>query len=220
MKVCTDACVFGAWVAENIEVLDIDKILDIGSGTGLLSLMLAQKTVSQIDAIEIDAGAAQQSAENFAASKWSERIKTIHTALQEFSPEYGYDCIVCNPPFYENDLRSDDQIVNAARHDTTMKLEELMLFISQQLSVSGRAFILIPSQRTKYAEETAAKYDLFILKKLLMKQSTKHGYFRTVLMLTKSQAETPLIEELSIRNNEQHYTDRFVELLGDYYLKL
>lgn len=220
MKVCTDACVFGAWVAENIEGLDIDKILDIGSGTGLLSLMLAQKTVSQIDAIEIDAGAAQQSAENFAASKWNERIKTIHTALQEFSPEYGYDCIVCNPPFYENDLRSDDQLVNAARHDTTMKLEELMLFISKQLSFSGRAFILIPSQRTKYAEETAAKYDLFIPKKLSMKQSTKHGYFRTVLILTKSLAETPLIEELSIRNNEQHYTDRFVELLGDYYLKL
>ena len=220
MKVCTDACVFGAWVAEDIRDRQVERILDIGAGTGLLTLMLAQKTTAAIDAIEIDQAASEQAAGNIAASNWADRIKLMNISLQEFKSIYHYDCIICNPPFYEKDLRSDDESINAARHDTTLKLEELMLFISLYLSNSGKAYVLIPWHRTGYAMETAVKQGLFVQKKMLMKQSVKHGYFRTVLVLSKNTKATHETEEISIRDFEQEYTDRFVELLKDYYLRL
>lgn len=220
MKVCTDACVFGAWVAEDTQDRQVERILDIGAGTGLLTLMLAQKTTAAIDAIEIDQAASEQAAGNIAASNWADRIKLMNISLQEFKSIYHYDCIICNPPFYEKDLRSDDESINAARHDTTLKLEELMLFISLYLSNSGKAYVLIPWHRTSYAMETAVKQGLFVQKKMLMKQSVKPGYFRTVLVLSKNTKATHETEEISIRDFEQEYTDRFVELLKDYYLRL
>jgi tRNA1Val (adenine37-N6)-methyltransferase len=119
MKVTTDACLFGAWVAKEInnEKILINNYLDIGTGTGLLSLMIAQKNSSvKIDSIEIDKEAAEQALENVNASSWKERINVIHADAKDFAFTKKYDLIVSNPPFYENELKSPDEKKNMAHH--------------------------------------------------------------------------------------------------------
>ena len=110
MKVTTDGCLFGAWIAENMkkESLLYNHCLDIGTGTGLLTLMLAQENEIAIDAIEIDKDAFEQAVENVTASPWSGRIQVVHADVREFESENQYDVIISNPPFYERELKSDD----------------------------------------------------------------------------------------------------------------
>ena len=114
MKVCTDSCLFGAWVAKNIQNITLEKVLDIGAGTGLLSLMLAQQKDCNIDAIEIDQNASEQAKENIQSTHWKNNIKIINQSLLEFKSDYEYDFIFSNPPFFEDDLLSDDNKKNQA----------------------------------------------------------------------------------------------------------
>jgi len=118
MKVTTDSCVFGAWVAGDMarEERKITTALDIGSGTGLLSLMIAQKNDLDIDAVEIDKEASLQSQENIAASPWKDRIQVENEDARQFRGVSKYDCIVSNPPFYENELTSERKTKNIAHH--------------------------------------------------------------------------------------------------------
>ena len=109
MKVTTDSCVFGAWAAKQIKQLEEKpgKVLDIGCGTGLLSLMIAQINKTTIDAVEIEENAFQQANENISNSPWHDLIQTHHADILNFQPEVKYDCIITNPPFYENELKLD-----------------------------------------------------------------------------------------------------------------
>ena len=219
MKVCTDACLLGAWTADKMQGLTVKNVLDIGCGTGLLSLMLAQKVNTAIDAIEINQDASMQAAENISNSTWQENIKIIHSSLQNFISQKKYDLIICNPPFYEDDLRSDDENKNAAKHDTSLRLEELILFVKGHLNDAGYFTLLLPFHRTAYLEKMANGSGLFVAEKLLIKQSTHHEYFRTILLLTKNETAT-VSNELMIHDAERNYTPAFEVLLKDYYLKL
>src|SRR5688572_17826532 len=122
MKVCTDACIFGAYAANIISnsASQILKCLDIGTGTGLLSLMIAQKTRAIIDAIEIEEDAFIQAKENFSNSPWRQRLRAVHTDAKHLSTWVKYDFIVSNPPFYQNDLVSPLKTKNVAKHDTSL----------------------------------------------------------------------------------------------------
>ena len=220
MKVCTDACLFGAWVADELKDVIVQNILDIGSGTGLLSLMLAQKINAQIEAIEINNAAALQSAENILASPWHQNIKLINRSVQDFIPEKKYDLIISNPPFYEDDLRSPDENKNAAKHDTTFRLEELISISGKYLTDQGTLALLLPFHRADYLEKITKDHKLFIQKKLLVKHSTKHHYFRAMFLLSKNETGDNILNELIIHDNERNYTAAFEYLLKDYYLKL
>ena len=130
MKICTDACLFGAWLAaKNDNGL---KMLDIGSGTGLLSLMLAQKTTAAIDAVEIDEAAYTQTVENFAVSPWKDRLQVFHRSIQEYTAAFireastPYDLIFSNPPFFENHLKSSDPKRNLALHRETLNVADIL----------------------------------------------------------------------------------------------
>jgi tRNA1Val (adenine37-N6)-methyltransferase len=220
MKVCTDACLFGAWVASLIEQDEsIQEILDIGTGTGLLSLMLAQKTGASIDAVEINEAAALQAKENFNNAPWKERLKLIPQAIENFEPGKRYDLIISNPPFFEDDLKSMDAAKNAAKHDTTLTLDELLIHIQRLLNENGKAAVLIPWHRTDQVEKSIKKNGFSIPYKMLVKQSVNHGYFRSMLFFTNHSSEV-FTKEIFIHDTERRYSDAFTELLRKYYLNL
>src|SRR5690242_10504161 len=178
MKVCTDACLFGAFAA-NCLPITAHRLLDIGTGTGLLALMLAQKNENvKIDAVEIDEAAAQQAKENFDNSPWEERLNVYHTSIQQFinSTQNKYDVIICNPPFFENDLKSENKQRNLALHSDALSLEELVSVVDELLKEEGNFFCLLPYHRTKYFEELLLKYKLCVKEKVFIKQTPKHNY--------------------------------------------
>ncbi len=222
MKVCTDACLFGAWIAGKITLpnLPVNNILDIGCGTGLLSLMIAQKITATTDAIEIDESASTQAAENVATSPWHKNINVKNITMQQFVANKQFDLIICNPPFFEDDLKSSDEDKNAAKHDTTLKFVELIPFIKNNLVENGHAAVLIPYQRTNYFATIAKQHQLFIAETLFVKQSPSHPYFRSILWLTRKETRHVEVNELIIHDEQRNYTDGFTALLKDYYLKL
>ena len=219
MKVCTDACLFGAWVAKMFTGQHL-SILDVGSGTGLLSLMLAQKTEGSIHAVEIDNNAAEEAASNFAASGWSDRLKVFPTGIQEFFPECVYDLIICNPPFYEGDLKSPDQNRNTALHSEFLSLEELLVNIQRLIPIGGHVAILIAERRGDEFESLCQRFSLYITEKVLVRQSPQHSPFRRMYLLesgTRGQLQT---SEIGIKEQDNNYSNAFRALLEDYYLNL
>ncbi|MBC7934593.1 MAG: methyltransferase [Rhizobacter sp.] len=220
MKVCTDACLFGAWVADKIKGNEsIKNVLDIGTGTGLLSLMLAQKHDATITAVEMNSNAAKQATDNFNNTPWNVRLNVVQSNILDFESDKKYDCIISNPPFFEADLKSDNQSKNAAKHDTTLTLGELMLQIKRLLKEDGVGCVLIPFHRTSYLEDLIKDNGFFINDKMLVKQSVDHGYFRTMIIFSGKPAAI-ISEELYIHDDQRQYSEGFITLLKDYYLKL
>lgn len=221
MKVCTDACLFGAYVAEviNQENISCNSILDIGTGTGLLSLMLAQKTAAPIDAAEIDTAAFEQAGNNFKQSPWKEKLHIFNGDITTFTPGKKYDCIISNPPFFESDLKSVDENKNAAKHDTKLTLQQLLSVAKELLNETGLFAVLLPYHRINHCIEAAEKMQLYCSQKALVKQTTKHNYFRGILVFSKQQ-KTLNEETITIKNEDGNYNDRFAFLLKYYYLYL
>lgn len=219
MKVCTDACLFGAWAADSLQNNPVENILDIGTGTGLLSLLLAQKTAAIIDAVEIDADAFAQAKENFLLSHWKERLHIINTDITSFNADKKYDCIISNPPFFEDDLKSPQQNKNAAKHDTTLTLPILLQQVKLLLKEEGCFAVLLPYHRVDYFINEALQHNLFCNEKVLVKQTPKHSYFRGMLLFSTNKTATA-IKEISIKDNTGNYTPQFIALLKDYYLYL
>ena len=173
MKVCTDACIFGAWIAEKISgsMLPVASCLDVGSGTGLLSLMFAQKNPDVvIDAVEIEKNACEQAKENFSNSKWNNHLKIFYTDAKDFVAQRKYDLIISNPPFYENELLSNEKNKNIAKHDEGLMLKDLITIIKKHLAATGYFAILLPWHRIKYFEDLAEESNLFLQQKLLIRQ--------------------------------------------------
>lgn len=224
MKVTTDACLFGAWVAHQLknEKTELSTALDIGTGSGLLSLMLAQKTNLQIDTIEIDNEALQQAENNIAASAWKERITSFPGDARNFEFKKKYDVIFSNPPFYENELRSDDPKRNIALHGSELSFDDLLRLIEYNLSPEGFFFLLLPYKRKDEIRPLFKDHDLDLLHITFVRQSVTHDYFRIMLkgkIKTKKHSEF-FFDELSIWDEKKQYTQPFRNLLRDYYLYL
>lgn len=219
MKVCTDACLFGAYVADQVKTKAAHNILDIGTGTGLLSLMLAQRITALIDAVEIDKEASQQAKENFERSPWKERFTVFNTDALKFAAGKKYDCIISNPPFFENDLKSSDNNKNNAKHDTSLTLGQLLDVVNIHLTGDGIFAVLLPYHRVNFIIDAALKKGFHLNKKVLVKQTEKHDLFRGILIFSRHQALTT-DELIAIKTADEKYTVRFAELLKDYYLYL
>ena len=217
LKVCTDACLFGAWVAAHVKDDAPSSILDIGTGTGLLSLLLAQKNpAAQIDAVEIDAAAAAQASSNALATVWN--IKVHNSAIENFSGA-RYQHIISNPPFFSNDLKSDDALRNTAMHSTTLTLQTLFTCVDDLLEPTGSFSVLIPYARATELEKLAAQFGLTIFKKALVQQTPAHDPFRAMYILSSAVTSPDAVEQIIIKENEQ-YTAGFTAYLKDYYLFL
>lgn len=244
MKVTTDGCLFGAWVAERERSLKSKvrdqqsepdsyrvkseketpvTILDIGTGTGLLSLMLAQSNPnSLIDAIEIDKDAFEQATGNIDASSWASQLTTHHGNVKEFSFSKHYDVIISNPPFYEKELKSGSRKKNTAHHDEGLILDDLLGLTKKNLKQEGKFYMLLPYKRNEEIEAACQKNGLVVLHKTLVKQSAVHGFFRVMVTGTHADHTTKTFtaDEIAIRDEKQEYTEEFKSLLKDYYLYL
>jgi tRNA1Val (adenine37-N6)-methyltransferase len=217
MKVCTDSCVFGAWTAGKIK--GSRRILDVGTGTGLLTLMLAQKNQAQYDAIELDPEASGQATENISASPWSANIVLINADVRQYLFSHLYDFIIVNPPFFESDLHSPSAKKNKAKHEESLTLEELIFILRRLLNPRGAFSILLPFHRTGYFEKLASDNGMFLQEKLLIRQTPSHGPFRSVLLFASTAPDFVPVHELTIRDEEGKETAELGELLRDYYLR-
>jgi tRNA1Val (adenine37-N6)-methyltransferase len=222
MKVTTDACLFGAWCAAELtkDSKKVHRILDIGAGTGLLSLMLAQKIGAAIDAVELDTDAAEQASENFAASPWSHRLQVMQGNILTTPLAHTYDCIISNPPFYEKELQSVDALRNLAHHSQQLKLDDLLTFIQQNLTEDGSFYLLLPYKRKEEASQLITKNGLHVASEVHVHQSEKHVPFRWMIKGTKKEVQQPTFTEIKITSSNNQYTEPFITLLKDYYLYL
>ena len=218
MKVSTDACILGAWFATKVPTRS--SILDMGSGTGLLMMMLAQKTEAKINGIEIDLPSFLQSAENIRQNNWGERLSVFLGDARTASFPVKYDFIICNPPFFENDLLSVKQEEKVAKHSIFLTLNELIMAIDVNLQWSGSFGILLPYHRWEYFNEIATAKGFHLTEKLFVKQTAGHTYFRTILHFSRGKENFVPPFELIIKRQDGTYTAEFAELLKDYYLQL
>lgn len=224
MKVSTDACVFGAY----IPIHDAQTILDIGTGTGLLALMLAQKVANytqnfSITAIEIDEIAAQQAKENIENSKWKNQIRVIQQSIQDytkFGTAIGYDWIVCNPPFFVNSTLPPNTKQALAHHHTALSFEELWQVVEKLLAETGKFAVILPISESKIFTELGTQYGFSVSRQLFLQDSAKHKPHRIISIYNKNSKEQYIEEKLICKDENGQYTTEFVKLLQGYYLHL
>lgn len=233
MKICTDACIFGGYV----DILESKSILDIGTGTGLLSLMLAQRTdKTKITAIEIEQNAFLAAKENFSTSIYTDRLSIFHSSIQDFSAssDFTFDHIISNPPFFLHQSKTENKSKNLALHSEALSFDELLNSINKLLSENGKCDILLPAFEMDIFIKKAEKYNLFPQKKLLIYTRKEQRIFRVITRFERINFEeneenekNKIIETDFIiykskneKNSELNrgYTEEFVELLRDFYL--
>jgi tRNA1Val (adenine37-N6)-methyltransferase len=222
MKVCTDACLQGAFTARYMldHAIPVHRVLDIGAGTGLLSLMLAQQLrEAEITGIELDEAAAGQASGNISAAPWGNRMKIIKGDAKELTLPHHYDLIITNPPFYEGDLKSPDQLRNQAMHTTTLNYQELLSVINIHLTPSGVFSVLLPFRPFADFQAQAAQMGFFAMKVMHVQQTVKHDRFRTIAIFSRQQQGYEE-ETISIKGEGNEYTSHFTALLQPYYLYL
>lgn len=218
MKVCTDACILGAWFAAKVP--DYSSILDIGSGTGLLMMMLAQKSSSEIHGIETDLSSYKQLKENISQNKWKERLKVFPGDARTYAFPLKYDFIISNPPFFERDLPSLTEEEQIAKHSKMLTLDDLIPTIHQNLEPHGAFGVLLPYHRYLYFEKIAEMNGYYPIEKLFIRQSPSHDRFRVIMHYSSNKEKFVPDFELIIQHEDGGYTEEFVELMRDYYLYL
>lgn len=217
MKVGTDAVLLGAWVFPN----GSKQILDIGTGTGVVALMLAQKTEAHIDAIDIDKNAFNQASENVSESKFSNQISVIHSSLQDYSKiaSKKYNLIVTNPPYFEQSLKSIDEQRSFARHADVLPFEELIEGVIKLLDVKGKFCVILPTLEAEKFRALAQKKGLFLSKLLRVKSKVNKDTDKRHLMQFEFTPTEFSEKTIAIELDERHhYTDDYKQLTKDYYL--
>lgn len=222
MKVCTDACLFGAYISsrEKNTTNNETNMLDIGTGTGLLSLMMAQKLSGNIDAVEIDEAAYKQASENFKKSTWKTRLSVFHADITKFALSKKYDLIVSNPPFFNNSLKSNIKQRNIAKHTTFLSYAGLVSVVCSHLANNGRFYVLLPYAAFEVFEKNAAENQLAMIRKTDIRPKASSECFRTIGVFTNAAVDTVTSALISIKDSNNEYTSAFVQLLKDYYLYL
>ncbi len=218
MKVSTDACIQGAWTPVADSVKDV---LDIGAGTGLLSLMLAQRDSNiHIDAIELDTDAAIQAKENVSASPWADRVEVMQGDVTAYQFTKQYDMVICNPPFFNNSLLGDNVQRNSVRHTISLSYDALLSVIEKVLMPTGYAAILLPSAEHEVWQQLLKKNGWGITKLLEVHPKASSGYNRIISLCSKQPMTKTEIEKLQIYKQGGGYTEAFTQLLQHFYLKL
>jgi tRNA1Val (adenine37-N6)-methyltransferase len=220
MKIGTDGVLLGAWTPITNNPF---SILDIGTGTGIIALMLAQRSnAEQIDALEIDEDAYEQATDNFENSPWSDRLFCYHAGLDEFveEPEDEYDVIVSNPPFYTEDYKTENEQRDIARFADAMPFEELIEAADLLLSENGIFSVIIPYKEEESFLAIANEYELYPLKITRVKGTPTTEIKRSLLAFTRKETTVFQIDELIIETARHVYTPEYIALTKDFYVKM
>ncbi|WP_045471226.1 tRNA1(Val) (adenine(37)-N6)-methyltransferase [Winogradskyella sp. PG-2] len=219
MKVGTDGVLLGAWTSIKNNPF---SILDIGAGTGILSLMLAQRSQAQtIESIEIDEGAYEQCSENFENSPWSDRLFCFHASLLEYVEEVDdqFDLIICNPPFYSEDFKSKNVARDLARFNDAMPFKHLIYAVAHLLSDNGIFSVVIPFKEEQNFINLASKIGLFLNRSLHVRGNPDSKIKRSLLEFSYKNTKVEN-NELIIETARHQYTEDYVNLAKDFYLKM
>ncbi|MDX6181205.1 methyltransferase [Flavobacterium sp. Fl-77] len=220
MKVGTDGVLLGAWAPVHHQPF---SVLDIGAGTGIIALMIAQRThAEQIDALEIDEEAYEQAVENFENSPWGDRLFCFHAGLDEFiaEPEDEYDLIVSNPPFYSEDFKTENEQRDLARFQDAMPFEELVEAADLLLSENGIFAVILPFKEEENFIALAKEFELYPLKITRVKGNLTSPVKRSLLAFGRDDIQEIEIDELTIETERHIYTPEYIELTKDFYLKM
>ena len=220
MKIGTDGVLLGAWspIPDHC-----DSVLDIGTGTGIIALMIAQRSnANQIDALEIDENAYEQASENFENSPWDDRLFCFHAGLDELidEPEDEYDLIISNPPFYTENYKTEDEQRDLARFEDAMPFEMLLEAADLLLSENGIFSVIIPFKEEEHFLTLAKEYELFPIKITRVKGTPTSELKRSLLAFQRSEISEVEINELIIEIERHIYTEEYSTLTKDFYLKM
>lgn len=218
MKIGTDGVLLGCWAP----VDNVYSVLDIGAGTGVISLIIAQRSTAEtIDAVEIDEDAYEQTVENFERSPWGDRLFCYHASFQEFFTEIDdkYDLIISNPPFYTENYKTDDKKRDLARFEDALPFEHLLYGSSKLLSDTGRLVIILPYKSEEETITVAEQFHLYPQKITRVKGSYDAETKRSLIVLGFGRKEI-IYDELVIEITRHQYTDEYIKLTKDFYLNM
>jgi len=214
-KVGTDGVLLGAYA----DLTRVTNILDIGSGTGLLSIMLAQRCEAMITAIEPDHDSFIQSCENVNLVEWQNRIKIINSALQNFNSENEkFDLIVTNPPYFCDSLKSPDPRKSAARHNDSLTSGEILTDVKRLLKEDGRLQLIMPYVEGNVFIADASRYGFYCNNILKIRPLPESEIRRLILTFTRTK-KIPVEKFLTIEHGRHQFTDDYINLTKDFYLK-
>lgn len=219
MKIGTDGVLLGAWASLNHFP---NSILDIGTGTGVIALQLAQRSSAElVDALEIDDDAYEQAMSNFETSPWGDRLFCYHAGFNEFTKEIDdkYELIVSNPPFYSENYKSNNKKRDMARFEDALPFEHLLAGSAKLLSKNGKACFIIPFAEEKKFLQLANQVHLYPNLITRVKGTPLSEIKRSLLELSFTDCHTR-VEELIIETSRHQYTDEYIELTKDFYLKM
>lgn len=218
MKVGTDGALLGAWAPIGAS----QKILDVGTGTGMIALMIAQRGSAAIDAIDIDADACLQARENTALSPFNGRINVYHTPLSEYSPPHEglYDLIVSNPPYFADSLKCPDRKRNTARHTDTLPLPDLLRDCRKLLAPNGRIALVLPYDQRENVLSACLENALYLSEEVEVIPVEGAKPKRWLVELSIEPVNSPLLSQLTLETRERRYTEEFTALVKDFYLKI
>ena len=218
MKIGTDAILLGAWADPG----NAKSILEIGTGCGVIPLMLAQKSEADITAIDIDPDSIVQAESNFMNSPWQDRIKAMNISLQEFSsiPEKKYDIILTNPPFFIDSLKSPDDRKNMAKHSSDLSQRDLIKGIVHLLNPDGNFLVILPATESLKFSGLAAASGLSIQSELKIRPKAGLHVNRILSRFGFRKVAQPIVEELVIRNADNSFTRDYIDFTNEYHTSL
>ncbi|MBN2615091.1 MAG: methyltransferase [Bacteroidales bacterium] len=214
MKVGTDAVLLGIWT----ELSNVKTVLDVGSGSGILSLLLASRAALHIDAVELDEDSCQEASRNFAEAKFTSELKVLHSDFNSFAQiaEKKYDLIISNPPFFINNQRSEKESRRQARHTDTLTYEQLISGAMRLLSPEGKISVVLPYRESRIFIRQATDVGLFLQKQMLI--FPKIGLEPNRINLLFSSKESVLTtEKFIIRNENGSFSQQYRDFVGDFY---
>lgn len=215
MKISTDSVLIGAWAS----VGSTASILDIGTGSGIIALMLAQRSNGIIDAIDMDEHACSQAKDNFSKSKWKNRVNIFQSSLQNFFPDKKYDVIVSNPPYFPLPNSHKEKERTHGKYTHALSFVELAEGVIRLLSAKGSFYVIFPVHEGAFFTNEAEKRKLFLTDYVWVKTTNRKKFPKRILMKFELDEKPINDNKLFVIQNDTGYTNEYKELTKDYYLK-